>query len=239
MSVITCPSCHTPAPPGAIFCDNCGYDLRTVAPSGQQPLPPTQLSQKPDSGEIICPTCQHVNIAGSAFCENCGAQLSPVQPPAQKPAPAVPPPIAPEDQPTYAPAAPPAKSSQTPADIQAVSPTPAHVGVESIEGRLVIKDTNVILTIPPGKKLIVMGREDPVSGIFPDIDLDPHSGHEAGVGRRHAQLILQEGQVYVEDLDSVNGTAVNKQRLTSRQPHPLNDGDELRLGKMVMTYFAS
>jgi pSer/pThr/pTyr-binding forkhead associated (FHA) protein len=32
---------------------------------------------------------------------------------------------------------------------------------------------------------------------------------------------------------------VNKQRLSSRQPHPLNDGDELRLGKMVMTYYAS
>ena len=236
MSVITCPSCNTPAPPGAIFCDNCGYDLRTVAPSGQQPLPPTQLAQKSDSGEIICPTCQYPNIAGSAFCENCGAQLSPVQPPPQRPAPPESPPITPEDQATYAAPSPPREASEATADMQTVSSPSA---VESIEGRLVIKDTNVVLTIPPGKQLIVMGREDPVSGIFPDIDFDPHNGHEAGVGRRHAQLILQGGQVYVEDLDSVNGTAVNKQRLSSRQPHPLNDGDELRLGKMVMIYYAS
>jgi pSer/pThr/pTyr-binding forkhead associated (FHA) protein len=238
MSVITCPSCHTPAPPGAIFCDNCGYDLRTVAPS-QQPLPPTQLAQKAEGGEIVCPTCQHANIAGSAFCENCGAQLSPVQPPPQIPRPPTPPPISPEDQLTFVPPVPPKAPSKAPVDMQISSPPLAPAGVESIEGRLVIKDTNVVLMIPPGKKLIVMGREDPVSGIFPDIDFDPHNGHEAGVGRRHAQLVLQEGQVYVEDLDSVNGTAVNKQRLSPRQPHPLNDGDELRLGKIVMTYYAS
>ena len=83
-----------------------------------------------------------------------------------------------------------------------------------------------------------MGREDPVSGVFPDIDLDPHGGHESGVGRRHAQLIWQGGQVCLEDLDSVNGTAVNRQRLAPRQPQPLKDGDEVRLGKMILIYYA-
>ena len=82
----------------------------------------------------------------------------------------------------------------------------------------------------------MLGREDPVSGIFPDIDLDPVGGHEAGVGRQHAQLSIQDEQLYVEDLDSVNGTALNKQRLAARQPQPLKDGDELRLGKMVLIY---
>ena len=84
-----------------------------------------------------------------------------------------------------------------------------------------------------------MGREDPVSGVFPDIDLDPYGGHEAGVGRQHAQLIIQGGQVHIEDLDSVNGTAVNKQRIQPRQPHPLNNGDEVRLGKMGMIYYSN
>ena len=77
MSVITCPSCNTPAPPGAVFCDHCGYDLRTVAPSPSgQPLPPTFMVPGAEGGEIICPVCQHPNVAGSAFCENCGAQYT-------------------------------------------------------------------------------------------------------------------------------------------------------------------
>jgi pSer/pThr/pTyr-binding forkhead associated (FHA) protein len=85
---------------------------------------------------------------------------------------------------------------------------------------------------------IILGREDPVSGIFPDIDLDPHGGHEAGVGRRHARLILRSGQVYLEDLDSVNGTIVNRQRIPAHQPVALKSGDEIRLGKLALVYFA-
>jgi len=103
---------------------------------------------------------------------------------------------------------------------------------------LVIQETQVSLPIPAGKQEIILGREDPVSGVFPDIDLDPYGGHEAGVGRRHARLIIKSGQVYLEDLDSVNGTAVNRQRIPAHQPVPLKSGDEVRLGKMALMYFA-
>jgi pSer/pThr/pTyr-binding forkhead associated (FHA) protein len=103
---------------------------------------------------------------------------------------------------------------------------------------LVILETQVSLPIPAGKQEIVLGREDPVSGIFPDIDLDPYGGHEAGVGRRHARLIIKSGQVYLEDLDSVNGTAVNRQRIPAHQSVLLKSGDEVRLGKMVLMFFA-
>ena len=84
--------------------------------------------------------------------------------------------------------------------------------------------------------MIVIGREDPVSGVFPEIDLDQHGGQEKGVGRKHAQLFLQGGQLFIEDLDSVNGTVVNKQKLAPRQPHPVKDGDEIRLGMLVLVY---
>jgi hypothetical protein len=223
MSVITCPSCNTPAPPGAVFCDHCGYDLRTVTPTATgQPMPPTFMVSSADTGAVICPVCQHGNIAGSAFCENCGAQLSqkqaaPVTPP---PAPASPPrpePM-PEPAPVFRPAAP-----QPPA---------------GITGRLVIVESQVTLPIPPGKSAIVIGREDPVSGVFPDIDLDPHGGHEAGVGRRHARIVLDSGKVFLEDLDSVNGTALNRQRIPANEPRPMNTGDEIRLGKMALIYYA-
>lgn len=218
MSVITCPSCNTPAPPGAVFCDHCGYDLRTVAPMGGQQVPPTYMIPSAEANEIICPNCQHANIAGSVFCENCGSQLA--QAAAPSPAPG---------QSGLKPAVP---AAQPPA---AAAPAPAE---SMVVGRLVIQDSQVTLPIPPGKQVIIIGREDPVSGVFPDIDLDPHGGHEAGVGRRHAQLMVKEGQVYIEDLDSVNGTAVNRQRIAARQPQPLKSGDELRLGKMALIYYS-
>jgi pSer/pThr/pTyr-binding forkhead associated (FHA) protein len=112
-------------------------------------------------------------------------------------------------------------------------PAPA---VGSIPGRLVVQSLNISIPIPSGKQVVVIGREDPVSGVFPDIDLDLHGGHEAGVGRRHAQLVLQGGQVLLEDLDSVNGTVVNKVKLLPNKPQPLQHGDEVRFGKMVLIY---
>jgi pSer/pThr/pTyr-binding forkhead associated (FHA) protein len=75
-----------------------------------------------------------------------------------------------------------------------------------------------------------------VSGIFPEIDLDQHGGQEAGVGRMHAQMFVESSQLLLEDLDSVNGTVVNRQKLAPRKPHPIKDGDEIRLGMMVLTY---
>lgn len=231
MSVTTCPSCGTPAPPGAMFCDNCGYDLRTVAPAAQGPEAATELASPPDAGEIICPTCQQKNIAGSAFCENCGAQLSqvPASPPqVESPVEEATPPSPPTPV-MHAPT--PAGTPETPVEEKA----PAE-SADFIPGRLVIQESNVSLPIPSGKQTVVIGREDPVSGVFPDIDLDPHGGHEAGVGRKHAQLVLKGGQIHVEDLESVNGTVVNKKRLSPNQPHPISDGDELRFGKMVLVY---
>lgn len=235
MSNVSCPNCNTPAPPGAMFCDHCGYDLRTIGPAAQGPVAPTYMVPSAEAGGLACPTCGHENIAGSAFCENCGAKLSQVPPPIQ---------------PQYQPPAPPAFPTPTPTPAPAPIPAPAPPAAEpayqpppapanSIAGRLEVQDSNMSIPIPAGKQTVVLGREDPVSGIFPDIDLDPYGGHEAGVGRRHAQLVLQGGQVCIEDLESVNGTVVNKQKIAPRQPHPIKNGDELRIGKIVLIYYSS
>jgi len=85
---------------------------------------------------------------------------------------------------------------------------------------------------------VVIGREDTVSGIFPEVDLEPYGAQADGVGRKHAQLVISSGRVCIEDLDSVNGTAVNKQRIPPRQPHPIQNGDEIRLGRMILIYQA-
>lgn len=208
MSISTCPNCSSPVPPGSIFCDNCGFDLRTVSGSGQG-VPSPAIP-----GTIACPTCGYANIAGSAFCENCGSQLTqPPLPVQQAPAVGLAPPV------------------QEPAPV-------VKVPAAAVSGNLVIQQANATLSIPAGKQVIIIGREDPVSGVFPDIDLDPYGAQEEGVGRKHAQLVMRGGEICIEDLESVNGTAVNRQRLAPRQPQPIKDGDEIRLGKLVMIYRA-
>jgi pSer/pThr/pTyr-binding forkhead associated (FHA) protein len=51
------------------------------------------------------------------------------------------------------------------------------------------------------------------------------------ISRRHCQFIRREdGQVIVQDLESLNGTFVNGSQIT--RPTPIRHGDEVRLGPM-------
>lgn len=82
----------------------------------------------------------------------------------------------------------------------------------------------------------LLGRTDPQSNIFPEVDLsrfDP----ETKVSRRHAR-IWREGETFlVEDLGSINGTVINDAvRLAPRQPRVLDSGDKLRLGETTLHF---
>jgi pSer/pThr/pTyr-binding forkhead associated (FHA) protein len=90
------------------------------------------------------------------------------------------------------------------------------------------------LSIPDRPELIV-GRSDPQSNSYPDVDLGPYGGLDLGVSRRHFRLARTGDQLYVEDLGSVNGTIVNGQRIPSHNLHPLRPGDRIALGKMEIT----
>jgi len=105
-----------------------------------------------------------------------------------------------------------------------------------ITGSLVLEQSSVLLPLPKERTELTLGREDAPSGIFPDINLEAHGGHEAGVGRKHARLVIIEGRLYLEDQGSINGTFINRKKLAPETPQPLNDGDEIRLGRFVMRY---
>jgi len=97
--------------------------------------------------------------------------------------------------------------------------------------KLVLADTGEEISVPE-KEEILMGREDPVSSIFPDIDTTPYHGEEDGVSRKHAKIFQQGNEYYVEDLNSVNSTFLNKKRLEPNAPSIIANGDELMLGKL-------
>jgi len=90
------------------------------------------------------------------------------------------------------------------------------------------------LSLPDGAELIV-GRADPQSNSYPDVDLGPYGGLELGVSRRHFRLRTGD-QFYLEDLNAMNGTMVNGQRLSPFSLHPLQSGDRIGLGKMELRF---
>ena len=99
--------------------------------------------------------------------------------------------------------------------------------------RLNVGDKKRELEIPLNKA-IHMGRLDPASDVFPEIDLTDDGGLEKGVSRRHARILKREGTVVVEDLGSINGTFINGKRLAPYLPEVLSDGDSLQLGRLLI-----
>jgi pSer/pThr/pTyr-binding forkhead associated (FHA) protein len=52
------------------------------------------------------------------------------------------------------------------------------------------------------------------------------------VSQLHARLFRRDGQLFVEDLGSTNGTFLNRKKVGA--PSPLKRGDHLQVGKTVM-----
>ncbi len=96
---------------------------------------------------------------------------------------------------------------------------------------LVILSSGRTVDIPPGHDAFI-GRRDTAHGIAPEVDLTDDGGLEGGVSRHHAQISSHEGQVYLQDLGSINGTLLNREPLSPYLPRPLRHGDELRLGNV-------
>ena len=86
----------------------------------------------------------------------------------------------------------------------------------------------------------LVGRRDPMSNIFPEIDLskfDPHTK----ISRKHARIWREGASFLVEDLGSSNGTIVLSQvkdnvRLLPHQPFTLNNGDKIKLGDTTLHF---
>jgi len=245
-----CRVCGTPVTPGEPFCSNCGAALGPSAPFPPAPAavpvpPPAAAASAPTmAAGLVCAQCGAQLEPGSNFCDVCGAPAGAPKPPAPTPpppsAPTIsPPPFATPPPPPMPASTPPAQPPPQPSMPGRGRPTPVHPPVAALHGRMVVQGTNTNLPFPPGKTEIIIGREDPISSIFPEIDLTDHGGDEGGVSRRHARVFAQGSQIVIEDLNSTNYTYVNQQKLTPGQPHPLNDGDDVRLGRVKLNFYST
>lgn len=120
---------------------------------------------------------------------------------------------------------------------QPIAAASASLRAARATARLVVAGTTELdATFVLNKETNLVGRTDPQSNIFPDIDLSKFDP-ETKISRRHAR-IWREGETFlVEDLGSVNGTVVNDAvRLGPRQPRPLANGDRLRLGETTLHF---
>lgn len=58
---------------------------------------------------------------------------------------------------------------------------------------------------------------------------------DTGISRRHAQITLEEGNLYITDTGSTNGVRVNDLPLTGGMMHsPIVDGDTIALGDTLL-----
>ncbi len=183
-----------------------------------------------------CQNCGTDNLDSSRFCDECGSRLiQAVEAIASGPALYVPPVAEPPARPVSVTSIgiPPVNG-----DVSRPPTAPAEVPIAgAMHAKLIVErgDTPGIEFRLAGTECTI-GRWDADNGIFPDVDLDAHD-QEAKVSRRHARIKLLDGKYVIEDLGSTNGTYVNRgRRLLPGNPHILNDGDEVIVGKTFMRF---
>jgi hypothetical protein len=160
---------------------------------------------------IKCPVCQAEHPENTLFCDECGSYLQG------------------GDQ-----------KETDPLAAAEVTWMEREEMIEATEGittplglKLTIPDSGRDVEVPLTKEMNI-GRLDPASASFPDVDLTSDGGLEKGVSRRHAKITRRGSEVFIEDLGSINGTFLNRKKLTPYLPQTLKNGDELQLGKLIL-----
>lgn len=163
---------------------------------------------------ITCRECGHQEFAGALFCSECGASLLELGGE-----------VAVLDAPR-APKPPPLLG-------QTVSHT------RNLPRLLVafLPLTSKRVTLPLEAGEILVGRATADQENPPALDLTPHHGAELGVSRIHAAIQITEQGITIIDLNSTNGTFINNFRLPPELPYPIQNGDELQFGSLLIHIF--
>lgn len=154
----------------------------------------------------VCTVCDHPNPITNVKCDNCGLPL-----------------IVPSD--SSAKTAPPPKPvAQRPlGDLSGGTVT------------LFVQGTSQPVVIHPDRVIVLGVREHP-GDTSVNVDFKTVGGPYLGVDHQHAVLRLIGDYVHLEDLGSQRGTFVNNERLEPGEQHRLRNGDQLRLGDLLVVF---
>jgi hypothetical protein len=170
---------------------------------------------------VKCPFCQFDNEEGALFCEQCKSDLSAVpvgvetMPMAAvvEAAPAMAMPVA------EAPAGP----AAAPAAKLAAGAQPKLVVLRGLK-------INVEYPVYEGNNFIGRADEKPV-----DIDLDDQEPPDrVWSSRQHALIVFENNELQLEDLNSANGTFVNRTRVYPGQKRGLQPNDVIQVGTVQL-----
>lgn len=223
--MISCPKCGHDSLPGSMFCEKCGYNISGVKvrpnpdylPHGGREEEQRQVSSKPaqQSDFSTRPTpAQRPMPVG----------MSPA--PAPRPVPA-------GSAPASADYGSAVTAALTPSMMPAPAPAPPVPGRPAISAEEAALRSSAYgaLEAKGGQPVFYIARESVTIGrsIDNDIALEAVSGGQS-VSRSHARLLRQSEGVFVEDLNSSNGTFVNGKRLLPEVQTQIFDNDEIRFG---------
>ena len=162
---------------------------------------------------VKCPNCQAEHPENTLFCNECGSYLLGGNQTETDPL---------------------AVAEVTWLEREETSEAPVDEEVTAPLGlKLTVPDSGRDVEVPLSKEVNI-GRLDLTSASFPEVDLTSDDGLEEGVSRRHAKITRRGKEVFIEDLGSINGTFLNRKKLTPYLPQALKSGDELQLGKLIL-----
>lgn len=237
-----CPHCGYENEEGALFCEQCKGDLSSepvaVPVAGPAEVPVAQIVEAPGSSAAAPVVAVATPVeAGSAIPVAAApvVEAAPVGTPLAAPVAAqvVAAPVAePVAEPT--PQATPAAASSAPAAPTAAPAAPeAQALPPGAQPKLVVlRGLKIGMEYPIYEGLNFIGRADekPV-----DIDLeDQEPPDRVWCSRQHAVINFENNCLTIEDLNSSNGTYVNRSRVYPGQKRPLNVGDVIQIGSVQL-----
>jgi len=211
---------------------------------------------------IKCTECGYENMDGLDYCDGCGAKLNAAAGGAASGGASTGAGSAPASAPAESPEAKPAgepKAAEAPAESaineatpkseaptgeikpeQAATPAPEApaapaAAIAAFKAKyIVVRGGRKGQEFPLEDGNNLIGRWDPETGSFPEVDLDADDP-EAKISRKHALTRIENGKITVEDIGSLNGTYVNRgQRLQPGSPAEIKNGDEVIIGKTFL-----
>jgi pSer/pThr/pTyr-binding forkhead associated (FHA) protein len=164
----------------------------------------------------ICAKCQNKEQPGTLFCSKCGESLVATQVSAG---------TGPGEKPTI--------DTIDSSVIQSLSK--GSKLDTTINMAIAIKVEGRDLVIRIQKTEYTFGRAALGQAVIPDFDLTPYDGLAKGVSRIHAMVVTTEKEIFLRDLTSINGTQINGIRLSPNMDYPINSGDMINLGRLIIT----